>query len=261
MDPGRVLTVLLAGGRGQRLDPLTRDRAKPAVPFGAAYRIIDFTLSNCVNSGLTKVLTLVQYRSRSLNEHIRTAWSRFFNNTRGEFIEALPPQHHLNDSWYGGTANAVYQNMFALKDEHPDLIVVLSGDHIYKMDYRDLLRAHTESGAEATVCAVEVPKNEASAFGVLHVDEKNAIQAFVEKVKDPPEIPGKPGLCLASMGVYVFNFKMLEKALEEDTDDSKSSHDFGRDIIPKCLGKKKLFAFPFIDKNTKKNQYWRDVGT
>lgn len=257
----RIFTVLLAGGRGQRLDPLTRDRAKPAVPFGGTYRIVDFTLSNCVNSGFTQVLTLVQYRSRSLNEHIRMGWTPFFSNAKGDFIETLPPQQNLGDRWYAGTADAVHQNLFAVKEERPEIVVILSGDHIYKMDYRDLLKTHLETGAEVTVAAVEVPRSEASSFGVLQVDDQYRVLSFTEKPKDPEPIPGDPQNCLASMGIYAFRAETLYSLLDEDARDLSSSHDFGKDIIPKLIGRLPVQAFRFIDRNRKRTKYWRDVGT
>jgi glucose-1-phosphate adenylyltransferase len=258
-----VFTVLLAGGRGQRLDPLTRERAKPAVPFGATYRIIDFTLSNCVNSGLDKVLTLVQYRSRSLNEHVRLGWSPFFNPRRGQWIETLPPQQNLGDRWYAGTADAVYQNLFAIREENPDLVLVLSGDHIYKMDYRNIVRQHREKKADVTVAAVEVPKSEASAFGILAIDNDSRILKFQEKPKKPETVPEDPSICLASMGIYVFNASTMYQALEADAGDKDSEHDFGKNVLPRLMNDKRMFAFRFIDENTKgnPNKYWRDVGT
>jgi glucose-1-phosphate adenylyltransferase len=259
-DPDRILTVLLAGGKGQRLGALTADRAKPAVPFGGTYRIIDFALSNLVNSHLGKVLVPVQYRSRSLSEHIRRGWNRFFNTSRGEFIEPLPPQQVV-DRWYVGTADAVTQSLFAIREEKPEKVLILSGDHIYKMDYRLMIAAHEDSGAKVTVAAVEVPKSEASGFGVLHVDENDAIIKFQEKPKTPEPIPGNPDLCLASMGIYVFDYDVLEKLVVEDANDPKSSHDFGKDILPKLAGREDLFAFRFIDLNKKETKYWRDVGT
>jgi glucose-1-phosphate adenylyltransferase len=261
MDISRTAVVILAGGRGQRLEPLTRDRAKPAVPFGGIYRIIDFTLSNCVNAGLKKISVLVQYRSRSLNRHMRDGWQVLFNPAVGEYLETLPPQYHSGDS-YLGTADAVYQNLFAIKEEEPEYVLILAGDHIYKMDYRHLLRFHLEKGAEATVGCVEVKVPEAAGqFGVVQVDEQNRIIGFEEKPKEPKPLPKNPEICLASMGIYVFKPQVLYKLLEEDARDPKSSHDFGKNIIPKMVGIHPIFAFSFIDENKKEAKYWRDVGT
>ncbi len=261
MDLTRVITVMLAGGRGQRLEPLTRDRAKPAVPFGGIYRIVDFALSNCLNSGLSKILTLVQYRSRSLNEHIRDGWSVYFNPARGEFIEPLPPQQWLGEQWYVGTADAVHQNLFAVQEETPLAVLILAGDHIYKMDYRHMLRQHEETGADLTVGAVEVPIADASNFGILQVDSRNRIIGFQEKPTDAQPMPSNPKLCLASMGIYVFRPEVMYDLLEEDAADKSSSHDFGKNIIPKMAGKRSVYAFSFIDENKKEAKYWRDVGT
>ncbi|HXX94120.1 MAG TPA: glucose-1-phosphate adenylyltransferase [Planctomycetota bacterium] len=261
MDPTKTAVVILAGGRGQRLEPLTRDRAKPAVPFGGIYRIIDFALSNCVNSGFKKISMLVQYRSRSLNRHIRDGWQLLFNPATGEYLEVLPPQYHSADS-YLGTADAVYQNLFALREEHPEAILILAGDHIYKMDYRHLQRFHEDKGADATVSCVEVPVREAAGqFGVVQVDEQSRIIGFEEKPKEPKPLPGNPQVCLASMGIYVFKPEVLYKMLEDDARDPKSSHDFGKNIIPKMFGTHPVFAFSFIDENKKEAKYWRDVGT
>jgi glucose-1-phosphate adenylyltransferase len=261
MDLNRVAAVILAGGKGQRLEPLTRDRAKPAVPFGGIYRIIDFALSNCVNAGLKKISVLVQYRSRSLNRHIRDGWQIMFNPAVGEYLETLPPQYHAGDS-YLGTADAVYQNLFAIREDEPEAILILAGDHIYKMDYRHLLKFHMEKGAECTVAAVEVRRSEAAGqFGVLQVDEQSRIIGFEEKPKDPKPLPNNPEFCLGSMGVYIFKPSVLYKLLEDDARDPKSSHDFGKNIIPKMVGAHPIFAFSFIDENKKEAKYWRDVGT
>jgi glucose-1-phosphate adenylyltransferase len=261
MDLNKVAAVILAGGKGQRLEPLTRDRAKPAVPFGGIYRIIDFALSNCVNAGLKKISVLVQYRSRSLNRHIRDGWQIMFNPAVGEYLETLPPQYHAGDS-YLGTADAVYQNLFAVREDEPEAILILAGDHIYKMDYRHILKFHIEKGADATVAAVEVRRSEAAGqFGVLQVDEQSRIIGFEEKPHDPKPLPNNPELCLGSMGIYVFKPSVLYKLLEDDARDPKSSHDFGKNIIPKMVGAHPIFAFSFIDENKKEAKYWRDVGT
>ena len=257
----KTLTLILAGGKGERLGPLTVHRAKPAVHFGGIYRIIDFAVSNCINSGLTRILVPVQYRSRSLNTHVRDGLTRYFNPTRGEFIEALPPQQRQGESWYTGTADAVYQNLFAVRDEGPELVVVLAGDHIYKMDYRHMIDFHLAKGAEVTCGAVEVPRADASGFGVLAVDEADRIVEFQEKPKDPKPVPGDPQTCLASMGIYVFNAETLYDLLEKDASDPSSRHDFGKDILPALVGSKPLYAFRFVDENKKARKYWRDVGT
>ncbi|MDE2291467.1 MAG: glucose-1-phosphate adenylyltransferase, partial [Elusimicrobia bacterium] len=251
----------LAGGKGERLGPLTVHRAKPAVHFGGIYRIIDFAVSNCINSDLTRVLVPIQYRSRSLNTHIRDGLSRFFSVARGEFIEPLPPQQRQGESWYTGTADAVYQNIFAIREESPELVLVLAGDHIYKMDYRLMIDAHLAKGAEVTCGAVDVPIGEASSFGVLAVDETGRIVEFQEKPKEPKAIPGDPANCLASMGIYVFRAETLYELLEKDAADGASRHDFGKDILPNLVGSRPLYAFRFVDENKKANKYWRDVGT
>src|SRR5688572_13540656 len=261
MDLSKTVVVLLAGGKGQRLEPLTRDRAKPAVPFGGIYQIIDFTLSNCLNSMLKKILVLVQYRSRSLNSHIRDGWSVNFNAALGEFVETLPPQFSAGEQWYVGTADAVHQNLFAVEEEDPESVLILSGDHIYKMDYRHMLRFHEEHGADLTVGAVEVPVSQSDQFGVLQVDEQSRITGFQEKPKVPTTIPGNPDFFLASMGIYVFRPGVMSRILREDAEDPKSAHDFGKDIIPKLVSSGRVFAFSFIDENRKEAKYWRDVGT
>jgi glucose-1-phosphate adenylyltransferase len=260
VDHSRTLVVILAGGKGQRLDPLTRDRAKPAVPFGGIYRIIDFSLSNCLNSDLHKVLVLVQYRSRSLNSHLRDGWQVYFNPAVGEFLEPLPPQHGDVDT-YVGTADAVFQNLFAIREEASDSVLILAGDHIYKMDYRHMLRFHKEHGADLTVGAVEVPRANASQFGIVQVDETSRIIGFQEKPTSPRSLPTNPEISLASMGIYVFDAEVMHSILEEDARDSSSQHDFGRDIIPRMVGRHSVYAFSFVDENHKEAKYWRDVGT
>jgi glucose-1-phosphate adenylyltransferase len=261
MNPSDAVAVILAGGKGQRLEPLTRDRAKPAVPFGGIYRIIDFAMSNCVNSGIKKLSVLVQYRSRSLNRHLRDGWQVLFNPAVGEYLEPLPPQFHSGEA-YLGTADAVYQNLFAIREEEPDAILILAGDHIYKMDYRHILRWHREKEADATVGAVEVTRSEAAGqFGVLQVDEQHRIIGFEEKPREPKPLPSNPELCLGSMGIYVFRPSVLYRMLEEDARETSSSHDFGKNIIPKMVGKDAVYAFSFIDENKKEAKYWRDVGT
>jgi len=262
IDTSRVLTFVLAGGKGQRLEPLTKFVPKPAIPFGGIYRIIDFTLSNCLNSGLKKIFILTQYESSILARHIRDGWQGYFVTGLGEFIETLSPQYKLpSDSKYEGTADAVFQNLSFIREENFPDVLVLAGDHIYKMDYRHLITFHKEQGADLTIGAVEVPIEEGTKFGVLEVDEKNKVRGFVEKPSTPIPISSNPRFCLASMGIYVFSSSALFSALSSDAKDSSSSHDFGKDIIPKMLGQNKIFAFNFIDENKKEAKYWRDVGT
>ena len=225
-----ALVILLAGGAGERLYPLTRDRAKPAVFFGGPYRIIDFTLSNCINSGLHRIFIATQYKSLSLNRHIRMGWS-IVSEELGEFVEILPPQKRVSEHWYQGTADAVYQNLYSIVQESPQHVIVLSGDHVYKMDYAKMLRFHKDSGAAVTLAAIEIPIQEAYRFGVLSVDEQDKVTGFIEKSKNAPTIPGSHDLALGSMGIYIFDTDVLLKALEADAA-KPSSHDFGKDIIP-----------------------------
>jgi len=256
----RTLVYLLAGGKGQRLYPLTEERAKPAVPFGGKYRIIDFALSNCVNSGFRKILVATQYKSASLSRHLAVGWN-FLSSTFGEYIMDLPPQQRFGERWYIGTADAVYQNLYFIDREKPKYIIILSGDHIYQMDYREMLKAHIERKADITVGTVIVKKQEATAFGVMQINSGERIVNFYEKPKDPPEIPNKKGYSLASMGIYVFNANKLKTLLTHDAEISTSTHDFGRDIIPYAIHNKlKVFAYRFVDRNGKE-RYWRDVGT
>lgn len=256
----KVLTIVLAGGKGERLQPLTGERAKPAVPFGGAYRIIDFTLSNCVNSGLRQILVMTQYKSQSLQRHLRLAWSGF-NREWGEFLDVVPPQQRLGDRWYVGTADAVYQNLYALERADAEHVVILSGDHIYKMDYRELLQDHIASRADATLACVPVPLSEGSAFGVMHVDGRRNVLKFSEKPARPEPMPDDPRHCLASMGVYVFRTNFLLDQLVKDGTDARSRHDFGHSIVPKIIGTHRVRAFPFRDPKTGRSAYWRDVGT
>ncbi len=261
MNLSKTAVIVLAGGRGQRLEPLTRDRAKPAVPFGGIYRIVDFALSNCLNSGLRKIAILVQYRSRSLLRHLRDGWQTLFNPSVGEYLETLPPQHHAGEA-YVGTADAVQQNLFAIREEEPETVLILAGDHIYKMDYGHLLRYHAEKNADCTVSAVEVSCAEAAGqFGVLQIDTESRIVGFEEKPAEPKSLPGNPGMCLASMGIYVFRPEVLYRRLEEDARDAASAHDFGKNIIPRMIQEQAVYAFSFIDQNKKEAKYWRDVGT
>ncbi len=255
-----VVAVLLAGGAGERLYPLTRDRAKPAVSFGGAYRIIDFTLSNCINSGLRKIFIATQYKSQSLNRHIRLGWS-VVNTELGEFVEILPPQKRTGENWYLGTADAVYQNLYSLGRERVRWVIILSGDHIYKMDYGKMLDVHIARGATLTVGAIEVPLADSRRFGILEVDEDSRVTGFQEKPEVATATPWNPGYALGSMGIYIFDFDALERELQRDADEA-TSHDFGKDIIPKLVSRgERVYAYLFWDENKKESQYWRDVGT
>ncbi len=256
-----ILAVVLAGGKGSRLDPLTRDRAKPAVPFGGGYRIIDFVLSNCLNSGFRKILVLTQYKAMSLDRHINLGWRHFLCNEMGEFVDVLPPQQRIDEQWYQGTADAVYQNIYALEKERPEYVVILAGDHIYKMNYMKMVEAHREHEADLTIGALRVNKEDAKEFGVMQVDASNKVIGFEEKSPNPKPIPGDHDHCLASMGIYVFTAKFLFEELCRDATKRDSSHDFGKDLIPSLLESHRLFAFPFRDENRKTDAYWRDVGT
>jgi len=251
--------MILAGGRGERLYPLTRDRAKPAVPFGAIYRIIDFTLSNCLNSGIRRIYALTQYKSTSLQRHIQFGWN-ILSAPLGEFIEAVPAQQRINEHWYQGTADAIFQNIYTLQMERPDLILILSGDHIYKMDYRKMIAFHLEKGADLTVTAIRMDRNLSREFGVMEIDEDWRIIGFQEKPEEPKTLPGDPGGILASMGIYIFNTELLVRRLIEDAR-SESSHDFGKDIIPRMIGKDQIFVFDFRQGDCCGTGYWRDVGT
>jgi glucose-1-phosphate adenylyltransferase len=255
-----VVAVLLAGGAGERLYPLTRNRAKPAVTFGGPYRIADFTLSNCINSGLRKIFIATQYKAQSLNRHVRMGWS-VVNPELGEFMEVLPPQKRVGEHWYLGTADAVYQNLYSIDRERPRFVIILSGDHIYKMDYGKMLDAHVARGAALTVAAIEVPQADARRFGILEVDEDNRVTGFQEKPATGRPAPWNPAACLGSMGVYVFDFETLSKALITDAEEA-TSHDFGKDIIPRLVAAgERVYAYLFWDENKKESQYWRDVGT
>jgi len=257
-----VLAVILAGGKGSRLEPLTRDRAKPAVPFGGAYRIIDFTLSNCLNSGIRKNLVLTQYKAMSLDRHINLGWQGYLCRELGEFIDVVPPQQRIDEHWYQGTADAIYQNIYTIEKERPKYIIVLAGDHIYKMDYMALVRLHVENQADMTVGALRVQASESRHFGVMQVDPQNRVVGFQEKPKvDPKTIPGDPAHILASMGIYVFNARFLFEQLCLDATRRESGHDFGHDVIPAVIDNHRVYTYPFIDENRKEDAYWRDVGT
>jgi glucose-1-phosphate adenylyltransferase len=255
------VAIVLAGGQGERLLPLTKHRSKPAVPFGGRYRIVDFTLSNCLNSGLFRIFVLTQYKSGSLARHIQLGWSPLFSAELDEWIFTVPPQLRVGQRWYEGTADAVFQNIYLLERQRPKRVLILSGDHIYKMDYRRLFEYHLKKGGPATVCAIEVPSSEASDFGILSVDKNHRILSFVEKPKDPPQVPGKPGVSLANMGVYLFETDALVRALCEDAANKESRHDFGHNILPALTASEPVHAFSFVDRDEKKQSYWRDVGT
>ena len=255
------LAVVLAGGKGSRLEPLTRDRAKPAVPFGGQYRIIDFVLSNCLNSGLRRMLVLTQYKAMSLDRHINLGWRHFFCRELREFIDVVPPQQRIDEHWYQGTADAVYQNIYTIEKENPKYVVILAGDHIYKMNYETMVRFHKEVNADLTVGALRVSPEEGQQFGVMQVDGQQRIVGFEEKPAVPKTIPGDPEHCLASMGIYVFNSEFLFEQLCQDATRPDSDHDFGKNVIPSIIDTARVFAFPFRDENKKTDAYWRDVGT
>jgi glucose-1-phosphate adenylyltransferase len=256
-----VLAVLLAGGAGERLYPLTRDRAKPAVTFGGPYRIIDFTLSNCLNSGLRKIYIATQYKAQSLNRHVRMGWS-VVNPELEEFIEVLPPQKRVGEHWYLGTADAVYQNLYSIEREAPRWVIILSGDHIYKMDYGKMLDEHVERGAGLTVAAIEVPLGDSRRFGILSVGEDSRVRGFQEKPPTATPTPWNANVCLGSMGIYIFDVQVLVRALLRDAEEPGSSHDFGKDLIPHLVtAGERVYAYLFWDENKKESKYWRDVGT
>lgn len=257
-----TLGVLLAGGAGERLFPLTRDRAKPAVPFGGQYRIIDITLSNCINSGLHRVYILTQYKALSLNRHIREGWSSVVAQERGEFIENLPPMQRVSANWYMGTADAVYQNIYSIGSEQPRHVLILSGDHIYKMDYGKMLEQHLASGADVTLATLQIHPEEVSRFGIVDVAPKGQVRGFVEKPRTTSlRSPSNPEMVDASMGIYLFNTDVLLPALMRDAEDPNSKHDFGHDILPNILDRYKINAYNFVDENRQEALYWRDVGT
>jgi glucose-1-phosphate adenylyltransferase len=254
-----VLTFILAGGKGERLDPLTRDRAKPAVPFGGIYRIVDFALSNCVNSGLRRIFLLTQYKSFSLQRHILEGWN-IYSNQLGEFIDVVPAQQRISSDWYRGTADAIYQNLNMVGDYAPKRVLVLAGDHVYKMDYRKLIEYHLNKGADMTVACIAMPKNDSKHFGVVQVDKHNMVVGFQEKPEIPKTIPASPDEIFGSMGIYLFNTDILKKELIADAAKMDSDHDFGKNIIPQMVARKlKVFAYDFAKENT--SAYWRDIGT
>ncbi len=254
-----VLTFILAGGKGERLDPLTRDRAKPAVPFGGIYRIADFTLSNCVNSGLRRIFVLTQYKSFSLQRHILEGWN-IYSNQLGEFIDVVPAQQRISSDWYRGTADAIYQNLNMVGDYDPKLVLILAGDHVYKMDYRKLIEYHLDKGADMTVACITMPKNDSIHFGVVEVNKQNMVVGFQEKPEKPKTIPGNPEAIFGSMGIYLFNADVLKKELGMDAGKADSDHDFGKNIIPQMVARKlKVFAYDFAKES--ETPYWRDIGT
>lgn len=256
-----ILTFIMAGGKGERLYPLTKDRTKPAVPFGGVYRIIDFTLSNCINSGLRKIHVLTQYKSHSLTRHISRGWN-ILNGELGEYIDIISAQQRVDEHWYQGTADSIYQNIYAIEDERPDYVLILAGDHIYKMDYREMIGFHIEHNADITISVVKVPKEKAGELGVCEVDDQSRIKNIIEKpagddirmIKDSEEV-------FVSMGIYVFKNSVLKEVLLEDAEDQNSSHDFAKDIIPLLLNKVKVCAYNFMDRETHEPMYWRDVGS
>lgn len=256
-----TLALVLAGGRGSRLKQLTDWRAKPAVPFGGKFRIVDFPLSNCVNSGIRRIAVLTQYKAHSLIKHVQQGWGAN-KLARDEFVELLPAQQRINEkAWYSGTADAVYQNIDILRTHDAEYTLILAGDHIYKMDYGPMLAYHVEKNADLTIGCIEVPVAEATAFGVMEIDQGGRIQNFWEKPENPPEMPGQPGVSLASMGIYVFNTRFLFEQLIHDADDPKSEHDFGKNIIPRVIKNYQVFAYPFREPASGAQAYWRDVGT
>ena len=257
-----TITMILAGGVGQRLFPLTAYRSKPAVPFGGKYRIIDFALSNCLNSGLRKIYILVQYKSDSLNQHIYEAWS-IFNPELGEFIYSVPPQKKMSSDWYMGTANAIYQNMNLFQgDKRGKWVLILSGDHIYKMDYLKQLLFHNDAQADLSLSCMPVPTEEADRFGIVETDENSKVRNFIEKPDNPPEIPGNPGYSYVNMGIYVFNAKLLREVMIEMESKNLPNNDFGQDVIPYMIQQGlNVVAYPFVDENKKNKPYWKDIGT
>lgn len=261
MDLSKVLVTIMAGGKGERLGPLTAERTKPAVPFGGPYRVIDFTLSNCLNSNLRRLLLLVQYKSMSLNKHVREGWQMYFAPAFGEYIETLPAQHWKGEHWYLGTADAIYQNLFVVERDTPEYVLVLAGDHVYKMDYRHMLNQHVATGADVTIGAVEVPREQGSFYGIMETDGQMRLTGFQEKPAEPKPMASNPRMSLASMGIYVFSSAVLKSVLTEDALNPKSHHDFGKDIIPRIIPRMRVFAFNFIDENRHESKYWRDVGT
>jgi glucose-1-phosphate adenylyltransferase len=255
-----TMAMIMAGGRGSRLEDLTEVRAKPATPFAGKFRIIDFPLSNCVNSGIRQVFVLTQYKAQSLIQHIHRGWG-YLRGEFGEFIQIVPAQQQLGEHWYLGTADCIYQNLNLIREHHPEQVLILAGDHIYKMDYGPMIASHTENKADITVGVIQVPLHEATGFGVMTIDEENRVKQFNEKPVNPQPVPGNPDAAMASMGIYVFNRDFLIETLEKDAADPNSKHDFGHNIIPDSIDKHRVFAYPFHDVKTRAQSYWRDVGT
>jgi glucose-1-phosphate adenylyltransferase len=254
-----TVAVVMAGGRGERLKALTLNRCKPATPFGGKFRIIDFVLSNCVNSGIRQIAVLTQYKAQSLIQHIQHGWS-YLRGELGEFVEIIPAQQQIGELWYRGTADAVFQNMDFIRAHRPTHVLILAGDHIYKMDYGPMIAYHEQCEAAITVGVVDVPIERANEFGILTTDDTNRVLKFSEKPKDPDPIPGQPGLARASMGIYVIGLDRLDRMLSEDAANAASKHDFGRNIIPPAIETMRVFAYPFQDVETRAQSYWRDVG-
>jgi len=255
-----TLALIMAGGRGSRLKNLTDWRAKPAVPFGGKFRIIDFTLSNCLNSGIRRVGLITQYKSHSLLQHIQRGWS-FLRWELGEFVEVLPAQQRIVENWYTGTADAIYQNLDIIRNHDPEYVLILAGDHVYKMDYGPMLAYHKQQEADVTIGCIEVPVKDAHAFGVMRVDRDKRVVEFEEKPENPSPLPDNDGICLVSTGIYIFNAKFLYELLIRDADSIDSSHDFGKDVIPALIHQYRAFAYAFRDPVSGKKAYWRDVGT
>ncbi|MGH9396236.1 MAG: glucose-1-phosphate adenylyltransferase [Terriglobia bacterium] len=255
-----TIVCLLAGGAGERLYPLTRDRAKPAVPFGGAYRIVDISLSNCVNSDLRRIFVVTQYKALSLNRHLREGWS-ILAHELGEFVQVLPPMKRVSESWYQGTADAIYQNLYSIGSEPSKYVLILSGDHVYKMDYQLMIKRHVETGADVTVGTIEFDHAEASRFGVVEVNAEGRIVGWQEKPEHPKPSPHNPSKCHVSMGIYCFNRELLIDATAADAEDAASHHDFGHDVIPRLIESHRVYSYNFVDENQKEAQYWRDIGT
>ncbi len=254
-----TLAVVMAGGRGERLKALTQHRCKPATPFGGKFRIIDFVLSNCVNSGIRQIAVLTQYKAQSLIQHSQRGWS-YLRGEMGEFIELIPAQQQIGEFWFRGTADSVYQNLDFIRSHNPTHVLILAGDHIYKMDYGPMIAYHEQSDADITVGVVDVPIERAQEFGIMTTDETNRVVKFAEKPSNPDPIPGQEDLARASMGIYVIAMERLEMLLTEDAQNPQSSHDFGKNIIPPAIADLRVFAYPFQDVETRAQAYWRDVG-
>ena len=255
-----TLAVVMAGGRGERLKQLTESRCKPAAPFGGKFRIIDFVLSNCVNSGIRQISVLTQYKAQSLIQHVQRGWG-YLRGEFGEFVDVVPAQQQIGEHWYRGTADALFQNLEYFRHHRPKHVLVLAGDHIYKMDYGPMIAYHDEKDADITVGVVEVPRARAGEFGVLSVEHDNRVSKFTEKPKNPEPMPGRPDVALASMGIYVFTLDVLDRMLTADAGDAASAHDFGKNIVPAAIGAGKVYAYAFQDVHTRAQAYWRDVGT